>query len=148
MNSAIARQSCVGVLCLIGIVAAATDRVAYTTIASGAHSGIDDRREVVVRSAAEWAALWKEHAAGQPAPSVDFARSIVVGLFLGSRPTGGHAVEIRGVERNDRTLTVTYRERRPDPSSIVTQVMTAPFHLVRVDRHDGEVRFTRVSDGR
>jgi hypothetical protein len=119
----------------------------YTAIASGQHSGVDDRREVAVRGAAEWAALWKEHAPGHPAPTVDFVRSIVVGVFLGTRPTGGYAVEIRGIERNERELLVTYRERRPDPDTLVAQVITAPYQLVRVDRHDGPVRFRREPEG-
>ena len=65
-------------------------------------------------------------------------------MFLGSRPTGGYAVEIVRIDRSGRELVVTWRETRPDPSAIVTQVITTPYHLVTVDRFDGPVRFTRV----
>ena len=37
-----------------------------------------------------------------------------------------------------------YRESKPDPKMMVTQMITSPFHLVRIDRHDGPVRFRRV----
>ncbi|MGH3369203.1 MAG: hypothetical protein ACRDPR_04320, partial [Nocardioidaceae bacterium] len=61
-------------------------------------------REVTIRSAAEWQALWKEHDGGD-LPAVDFAHSMVVGVFLGSRPTAGYAVEISAVlEEAGRTV--------------------------------------------
>jgi hypothetical protein len=119
------------------------NQMTFTTIDSGQHSEIDEPREVVVRTAKEWTALWKEHGAQKPAPKIDFARSMVVGVFLGSRPTGGYAVDITRIERDGKNLVVIYRERRPDPQAMVAQIITTPFHLVQVNRHDGQVRFQR-----
>ena len=73
---------------------------------------------------------------------------MVVGIFLGSRPTGGHAIEITAVQREGADLVVSYRESRPDPREMVTQMITSPFHLVRIDRQEGPVKFRRVDDGR
>jgi hypothetical protein len=58
--------------------------VAVTTIARGTHSDIIKRREVIARSVDDWRALWRAHSS-QPPPSVDFSRSIAVGVFLGAR---------------------------------------------------------------
>jgi hypothetical protein len=115
----------------------------FTTLDRGVHSNIESRREVVARTAAEWAAFWKEHAINAKPPVVDFTKSMVVGIFLGYRPTGGHSVEITRIERQGNELVVTYRERQPGKSDIVTQVITMPYHLVTVDRFDGPVRFVR-----
>jgi hypothetical protein len=74
---------------------------------------------------------------------VDFTRSTVVGIFAGSRQTAGYAVEVTGIEKDGADLVVTYREDRPGPGEMVAQVLTSPYHLVRVERHTGPVRFRR-----
>jgi hypothetical protein len=110
----------------------------------GTHSNIDDARQVVVRTAADWGALWKQHAPGLPMPEVDFAREAVAGVFLGTRPTGGFGVEIVGAAQKTGSMLVQYRETRPGPDAITTQVITSPFHLVAVPRIDGDVKFEKV----
>lgn len=118
--------------------------VPFTSISHSEDSGVEQARQVVVRTAEEWKALWKEHSPGRPLPAVDFTKSMVVGVFLGSRSTSGHGVTISGVEKDGATVTVTYKEERPGPRDIVAQVITFPHHLVRVDRADGEVKFVRA----
>ena len=116
----------------------------FTTLDRGTISQIDTARTVVVRKAAEWQSLWREHAGDRELPAVDFAQSMVVAVFAGSRPTGGYAVEITRIEPRDDGVVVTYRERRPSPEDIVTQVLTAPFHIVRTQAHTGPVTFQRA----
>ena len=128
----------------IGLAAAPADAVAFKTLDRGDQSNIENAREVVVRTAAEWSALWKEHSPDQRPPAVDFTRSMIVGVFLGSRPTGAHSVEITKIEREADHLVVTYREQRPDKSDVVTQVITMPYQLVTTERFAGSVRFTRA----
>lgn len=123
--------------------AATADPVPFKTLDRGQQSYIEDAREVVARTAAEWTALWKQHAPERRPPGVDFTRSMVIGVFVGSRPTGGHSVEITRIEREGAELVVTYREKRPNPSDMVTQVITMPYDLVTTERFDGTVRFTR-----
>jgi hypothetical protein len=105
---------------------------------------MDDGRQVVVRSAAEWGALWKQHAPERPVPAVDFAREMVAAVFLGSRPTGGFAVEIVGAGAKAGSVVVQYRETKPAPDAIAAQILTSPVHLVAVPRADGDVKFERV----
>ncbi len=115
------------------------------TVARGAYSGIHDSKEAVIRAAPEWRALWKSHAGPEAAPVVDFSTDIVAAVFLGTRSTGGFSVEIIGARRESDVLIVEYIERRPGPDDIVTQVLTSPFHIVKVPRHAGPVRFREVS---
>lgn len=124
--------------------AGSQDPMPFKMIDGGAQSFLDDRREVVVRTAAEWAAFWKTHAPTRPRPAVDFSRSMIVGIFVGVRPTGGHAVEITGIEREGADLVVSYRERRPDKADVVTQILTMPYALVTTARFTGPVRFTAL----
>jgi hypothetical protein len=115
-----------------------------TTVAQGAYSGISDASEVVVRSPAEWNALWKAHAGLQPIPAVDFSQELVAAVFLGTRPSGGFGVEILGTRREAAALVIEYRERVPAASDIVTQALTSPFHIVKLPRFDGSIRFRKI----
>jgi hypothetical protein len=115
----------------------------FTTVAQGPMSNIEEPRTVVVRTAAEWQALWKEHDNDRPPPAVDFGQSMVVGVFMGSRPSAGFAVEITGVTTEGNRTIVEYVERQPARDAFVAQVLTSPFHLVRLMRAAGAVEFRR-----
>src|SRR5262245_3242198 len=107
-------------------------------------SGIDTARQVTVRGATDFATLWKSHAADRKMPDVDFNGSMVVGIFLGSRPTAGFGVEIVSAQAEGGALVVKYREARPGRDAISAQVITAPFHLVAVPKFEGTVRFEKL----
>ena len=117
---------------------------AITTIASGADSGIDRPRQAVIRTTDEWQALWRDHAATNPVPPIDFDRRMVAGVFLGSRPSAGYGVTITNTASEGDTLVVLYREARPGPGMMTAAVMTTPFHLVALPRHAGPITFRAV----
>lgn len=129
---------------LLALALAAPASVPVTTIVKGEMSAIEEARQVIVRSASEWAALWKQHNWDAPAPPVDFSKQSVVGVFLGTRPTAGYSVEITRATLDGATLVVEYSERRPAPTDVTAQVLTMPFHVVSVPAHAGPVRFARV----
>jgi hypothetical protein len=134
---------------LLLILAALLQGAAATTatmksVDKGANSGIDTARQVTVRSAAEFATLWKSHAADRKMPDVDFNSNMVVGIFLGSRPTAGFAAEIVSAQPEGGALIVKYKENRPSRDAISAQVITSPFHLVAVPKFEGSVRFEKV----
>lgn len=126
------------------VLSGAAQAPGLTTIAQGFDSRISERTEIVVRAQDEWLGLWQAHSS-QPAPPVDFSRSVVVGVFLGSRPTAGYQVEITAIATDGGVTMVDYVERRPARGSLVAQVLTAPFHLVSVDGLAEDVRFRRVT---
>jgi hypothetical protein len=117
--------------------------IAFANIAQGPSSQIEEPRTVVVRSVEEWRTLWTAHAS-TPVPRVDFSKSIVVGVFLGTRPTAGFAVQITAVRRVADGAVVEYVERAPDPSRMVAQVLTSPFHIVTIPGEIKTVEFKRV----
>jgi hypothetical protein len=124
--------------------ASAAVPVPFTTIERGDQSGIEKPRQVVVRSAAEWAALGMQHAADRTHPAADFTRATLIGVFLGSRPTAGYAVEITRIEREGSGLIVTYHEQRPGPDEMVAQMLTTPYHIAQIERFAGPIRFKRA----
>ena len=124
--------------------AGGTPPAALKTIAKGLDSAVDEGRQITARTQAEWTKAWRSHAFERPAPKVDFAREMVIGVFMGSRPTSGFTVEIAGTREEGGTLIVEYRETTPGPGLLSAQILTSPYHLVSVPRIDGDVKFERV----
>jgi hypothetical protein len=114
------------------------------TIDKGTQSNVDEARQVVARTEAEWQALWKRHEYDRPAPKIDFSKEMVVGVFLGSRPTAGFAVEIVGADVRDGALVVSYREAKPAADAMTAQVLTSPYTFAVVEKRAGDVKFQKV----
>ena len=128
---------------------AATRQIPFQTIAKGTRSGVSEAGQIIVRTQAEWNALWQKHSSMESnrsqAPALDFNKEIVTGIFLGQKPTSGYDVEIISMERSDGTLTVSLREKSPQPGAVLTQAFTQPFHMVRIEINETPaVRFRRA----
>ncbi len=119
---------------------------AFSTVAKGDMSDQQTARQVTVRTAAEWKMFWKEHAPTAKMPAVDFGKDMVVGIFLGSKPSAGHDVEIIGVRMEEKDLVVEYVQKQPGRGTLAAQVLTEPYHLVTVPKLAGTVRFVHVPD--
>jgi len=66
-----------------------------------------------------------------------------VAVMAGQRRTAGYAVDILTIEGGTIATTVTYRVTGPTPGALVAQVLTSPFHIVRLRRPGMAVRFER-----
>jgi len=114
------------------------------TIDKGDQSNMDDARQVAVKTEADWKALWQQHSPDRPRPSVDFTKEIVLGVFLGSRPTAGYGLEIVGTTETGGTLVVRYKQSMPPRGMMTAQVLTSPYHLVTVPFYPGTVKFEKA----
>ncbi len=131
------------ILCFVLAQAVVSTAISFNSVAQGTRSQIQEPRQVVVRTAADWQMLWTAHDSAA-APDVDFSRAIVVGVFLGTRPTAGFSVRITAVTAKDGSAVVEYVEGRPRPGGMTAQVLTSPFHLVTVPRTIETVVFKQV----
>ena len=123
-------------------------------IDKGTRSQITAPREVVVRTDAEWEALWREHQPARPREPIDFSKEIVVGVFLGSRPTPGYGVTIDNVAtvRVNRAggpadsgeTTISYRETKPAPDAITAQVITFPYQIIAIAKSGAKITFKKI----
>ena len=107
-------------------------------------SMVDAPRQVVVRSASEWAALWRQHAGDKAVPSVDFGSRMVVAIFLGSRASAGYSAEVTRTRAADGALIVEWQERRPQRGQVSAQVLTSPAVIVSIPKFDGPIKFEQV----
>jgi PrcB C-terminal len=116
------------------VVAMAQIGPAPRVLDKGDRSQIMSAREVVVRTAAEWDALWRAHLPTRQPGAVDFSKDMVVGVFLGSRPTPGYGVTIVSAVEEGNVLRVRYRETSPPADAIAAQVITFPYQIVAIPK--------------
>ena len=120
---------------------AAAAQVPMKTISKGDLSDQDTPRQVVARTSQEWQAVWKLHSTTAPLPPVEFSSQMVVGVFLGSRPSAGYAVEIVGTHSEGPALVVEYTQTQPGRGMMAAEMITEPYHLVSIPAHADPVRF-------
>jgi hypothetical protein len=118
--------------------------VGVAVVAREAMSQIDETKQVVARTPAEWAALWRQHAGEAAMPKVDLGTRTIVAIFLGSRPSGGYAVDITSTKETGAALTVEWSERQPAPGDATAQVLTSPAVIASIPKFTGEIRFVKV----
>ena len=124
------------------------DVLVLEELGGGAVSGVMEPGLHVLRDQAAFDALWRQHTRLQlptpPTPAVDFDHSMVVATFVGQKATGGYSVTIEEVLRMPETasrasqIVVRTRETVPAPDAVMAQMTTAPFHMVRVPRANGD----------
>lgn len=117
------------------------------------HSGMEERDRLVVRTDAEWRALWTRLTASiapqPPLPAVDFTKHMIVVAAMGTRPSGGYVIRIREAAHDASALYVTVEETAPGANCGTITVMTAPATAVLVPRSTLPVRWverTAVQD--
>jgi len=120
--------------------------VPFQSIDQGVRSGVHDARQEVVKDSEQWQKLWQEHVTGlinQPVmPVVDFTQEMVIAFFLGQQPTAGYTVTITKIvlEEGSR-LIVHVIKTVPLPGSMLLQVLTQPYHIVKLHRLDLPIEF-------
>ena len=115
------------------------------TIEKGDQSNVEDAKRVLVRTDAEWAKLWQQHAPDRPRPVVDLSKEMVVGVFMGSRPNAGFSTAIVSATEGGGALMVRYTETKPSAGAISAQVLTFPFHIVAIPKVSAaNVRFEKA----
>ena len=135
---------CVVVLSMFLMSDASAQMLSFTEVAKGNMSAQQTAKQVTVRTVAEWKALWKDHAPTAKMPEVDFAKDMLVGIFLGTKPSDGHEVTIVGVRMQEKDLVIEYIQKQPGRGTMAAQILTEPYHLVAVPKHTGTVRFVQV----
>ena len=115
----------------------------FVDVARGAQSGVDEMRGVVARDAAQLQALWSSLGLERAMPRVTFENTMIVAVYLGSRPSAGYGAEIVGVRRDGETMIVEWVERLPSRGAAAAQGVTTPYVIAGVPAFAGEVHFAK-----
>jgi hypothetical protein len=104
-----------------------------------------DRDAWVITSASDWAALWSLWVRGNsPTPDpypVDFGRSMVLGICMGTVFSGGYSIRITTIEETDAALVIFVQEDEPGAGCLTTQNVNSPYALVALRRTPKPVQF-------
>lgn len=131
---------------------AAPHALEFTLVHNSANSGFTRLEELVIQDADEFTRRWRGVLQGSPdaeKPVVDFARTTVVFVALGSRNTGGYSVHIDSVTAQSAGATVHYTVTTPRARCMSIQVLTSPIEVIMLPRVEGVVKFRKrdVSGG-
>lgn len=111
------------------------------TIDQGAYGGelVKGTRRVI-RDQDAFATFWNSlHGeTNTSVPDVDFSEQMVLAVVLGQRPTGGYAAEISSItwNTNPTVLRAFVTEIQPGPQCTVSQAVTVPYHIVKMETVD------------
>ncbi|MBF7092394.1 protease complex subunit PrcB family protein [Flavobacterium sp. ALJ2] len=62
---------------------------------------------------------------------IDKANYII--LNMGEKSTGGYSIGVEKVEETDKNIVITVKETAPAPDSMVMQVITYPYAVVKIN---------------
>jgi hypothetical protein len=153
----IALMLVVGIAATMAALPLRNHRVSFTTVARGVHSVLMEKQlaagpltgspyQIVIKDQLSWEKLWIENSkslvptSNPSLPRIDFSKEMVAIIILG--PSGGSdEVEIEEIVRRNETLEIKIVKIVTAPSAIVAQVITTPYHMVKLPRFDTPVRF-------
>ena len=95
------------------------------------HTGIEERRRLVIQDANAWAQFWSELGVGER-PEVDFSRELVIAVASGQQPTGGFSIAVEQVSQKQGELTIRVVETGPGRNCVTTSELTQPVEVVAV----------------
>jgi hypothetical protein len=114
------------------------------------NSGVATRRRAVLRTEAEWSAFWREvYSTRTPMPDrpvVDFAQNMVIVAAMGTKPSGGYAIDFEAVGRSGADYHVLVHETSPGRNCMTIASLTQPVAAVRVPRADGNVSYVERAE--
>jgi hypothetical protein len=124
-------------------------RMHFDPVAKDSFSGVNAKKNVVIKDEAAWARLWAEHTAGRsPAPElpkIDFSRQMLVGVFAGESGSGCHTIGIARVVAGATSVKVEVDERELQTLAVCPAVVTRAMLVVAIDRTDIAVEFVPAS---
>jgi len=119
----------------------------FETIDKGEYCGHESSGEYVIKNVKNWENLWGQIISisfpKPEVPEINFEKDMVLGVFVGTIPTGGYSIEISKIVEKDSCLEVYIQGKTPEMGDRVTMALTQPYHLVRTAKTDKEVKYIR-----
>jgi hypothetical protein len=106
----------------------------------GQEEAIQPAASVITDEQGWKAFLTRSRHAGTP-PKVDFTKQMVISIFAGEKPTGGFSVRVTKVIDDSSRAVVHWQLRAPPPDAMVTQALTYPSLLIRIEKRFDRVEF-------
>jgi hypothetical protein len=123
--------------------------ISFETVTKGYYCAHCDKKDYVINIQYEWEELWEiTFSTKYPPPdipAIDFSINTIIAVYLGERATGGYAIEIVDIIETNSNIVVYVKETSPEPDSMVTMLLTQPYHIVKTTNlFPGLIAFVRV----
>jgi hypothetical protein len=119
--------------------------IPFEPVVKDSFSGVQEKKNIVIKDEAAWARLWNEHTAGRnPAPElpkIDFANKMLVGVFAGESGSGCHTIMIPRIVAGATAIKVEVDERELQTFAACPAVVTHAMQVVAIDRTDAPIEF-------
>ncbi len=116
--------------------------IEFTTIESGALSGVTEPMDLVVKGESEWDYLWDlthRNLVPKPdLPKIDFKKEMVLASLMGERNSSGYKIEICGVTLEKGIIEVKVKNHET-PGNLT--LMTQPYHMVTIPKYPYKIEF-------
>lgn len=107
-----------------------------------------ERSLIIAQTESSFTELWEKlHSSMIPTPdrpNVNFEESIVVGAMMGVQQSGGFSIEVVEAAVDQDYLWIRTEEKEPGEDCAVTDVLTSPYHLVKIPRAPAENKEPRL----
>jgi hypothetical protein len=116
----------------------ATVETAVITIDQSANGSYaySEKTQLVIGNEEEFASFWELlHSNIDPKPDlpeVDFSEYTVLAVMMGIQPTSGFSISVTDITQENGTISVEIEETEPGMGCVNTQVLTAPYHVVKM----------------
>lgn len=117
----------------------------FTILVSGGPSKENESKNVVIKSQAEWDKLWVKTYGSidtHPQIRINFAKEMVIGVFSGTKPNGGHYTKVTSIDESAAKIIVNVLEVEPGKGCIVTMALTTPHYVVSTPTSTKPVEFS------
>ncbi len=74
-------------------------------------------------------------------PEIDFNEEMILVVFQGEKSTGGYGIEINKIVEKENAIEVLVIETLPGYGCMVTEALTSPYHIVKLQKSTKEVIF-------
>ena len=144
---------CAGIFVLAGVYAIEQgSNVPFKTIAKGYFCKYHGEDNYVIRDPESFKEIL-EKAGLVVNDKIDFEREMVIAVFYGWKPTAGYDITIKSIHTsgdltaltNENVMVVTVVKKKPGENCYLPQLITAPYHIVKLPRFDGEVVFKELT---
>ncbi|MFO7929283.1 MAG: protease complex subunit PrcB family protein [Candidatus Humimicrobiaceae bacterium] len=116
------------------------ENIEFETLAAGYNSQQVEPSYYVIKDEERLKEVWDKIGEGNAA-EVDFNQNMVIAVFQGEQSTGGFEIKVNEIVETKENLNVYVKEIVPDPSDIVTQALSSPYHIVELERIEKKVEF-------
>lgn len=107
--------------------------VSFERLAQGSQASVETRINYMVETEAEYRLLWSLINPTKPAPSIDFSKYVVIGVFAGKVSTAGYEIKVSEI-RDDAQRTVYVTLTRPGANCFAAQSVTAPYDIIKIPK--------------